>query len=1838
MALDFNTDPYNDDYDEDKKFYKILYRPSYPVQARELTQMQTILQKQIERHGSAVFKQGAMVIPGQMSIYTQVDYVKLQNSYSGVAVDSYINLFADQIVTGSSGLTAKVFYVSPATLTDPHILYLVYTNSASAGEKVFADGEVITSGNGHSAQLAASASTGQGSFASIQRGVYYVDGQFILVEPQTIPLDKFGTTPSYRVGLSVSEKIVTPEDDDTLLDNAQGSYNYAAPGAHRHFIELVLDKRDLSSTTDSGFLALSVVENGTISRDTRVTEYSELEKTLARRTNDEAGSFTVKNFEIDVREFRDNNRGAWTTSTPYINGDVVTSNGRTYTCITQGISAVAPSTALVGGIDTDGSITWEYTPVPNYNRGVYPALASQTTLAAHLADAAKLAVGLEAGKAYVEGYEIEKIAIEYLPISKARTTNPLTVTNFAVPGNIGNYVVVNSSSNIPAIYSQVQLYDRFAGTAGSVPAGGTVIGTAFVHGIEYDSGTTQKVFLFGIKMNSGYQFNRNVKSLYNAAANFTANIQPVLTTLSGSISVSTTAVTGVGTSFLTELAAGDIIYVPGTGVYLQIASVASQTSATLTASATTLTGQAYQLVETQIVDPLNVDALYPLPYYALNSVANVQYTVYENLPNATSDGSGNATFTYTGTGTLTPYTVVNYLIAANNAIVSPTTATVSGNQLILTGVPVTQTIYAVAAVQYTGSLGTTEKVKTLTTQQTSFTTAAAGANVIILDKADGYKLARVEMDTTVAFGGSPTWASTVDVTDRYEFYDGQTESYYGPAYIKLKDTYAPATNPIRVTYQYFSHGTGHYFSLNSYATVGYASIPSYNDVELRDALDFRPRTDDGVTITGTKPVKNGINMFVDMTYYQGRKDVISMGTDGAFIVSKGQSDDVPTEPKAPPNTITLYGLELQPYTFNTTPAQVDISRTDNRRYTMRDIGALEKRIEQLEYYTTLSMLEQETKNTALPDSDGIDRFKTGFVVDNFKGAGIGETTSVDWVCSTDSTTGELRPYFVQQQIPLMEYATSAASRASNGYAMWGDVMTMALDPTTPYVSLVKQDYGTRTENVNPFAVFTFLGEMTLAPATDDWFEVSKNVHVTQNPEGHHSHPKSHRATQGVLGTHWNGWKHHWHGEKIQSSQATKPATKNPHRNHNPSDKHNNQHEHNKRNHHEFTHDQTNHLNYHHQEDNKKTHSIQHRKDVVANIKGNARHKIHHHKTPGTKTHIEDDKIVSTDIIPYIRSRTVLVQAKGLKPNTRFHAFFDGVNVDAYCESAKKLTYTHSNTKEFDHTTPVGSDRADERRKIKHNSQVHLNKGDIIIGGTTAATAIAVGHHIKHDGTRILHVHNHKGKSYQVGENIQGTIPDNTLTVAQGVIVSIEEPSTLTTDEAGNINFTFTIPNTESLRFRTGQREFLLIDALVDNVDNVSSRAHAFYIAKGIIETVDKTTIISVRGRKHSTRNINDSRTEITTIDNTRTTAVRDRTHIESIDPADYPKDKHQKRPRDPLAQTFFVQNPGGALIHHIDIFFASKDDSIPITLELREVVNGYPGETVIPFSQVTLDPSDVNISSSTVLFNGAQVNKWDTPTSFVFEAPVYLKDSEQYAIVLLAETQGYNVWISQTGETMPGSQRTVSKQPNLGSLFKSQNASTWTADQSQDLMFTIWRAKFDIGTSSSPTQALARYVNDDLPYVDLDLNPFEVRSGSGAVRVHHKYHQLVSTSNFSILPSFSDTGLTITTSTSSTAFSSSSNLAAAGIAVGTTIYDSNETLIGTVATIGTTTGTFSANGAVALTAGSFLYVNQTIPGIANTDIYGTHTSISGIDADWFCAEYKWFFHCYWILRRNRCPL
>ena len=129
-----NVTPYYDDFDKAKNFYRVLFRPGFPIQARELTSMQSILQNQVENMGTHLFKDGAMVIPGQIGYDLEVDAIQVQESFLGADVENYRTQLTGKIITGlTSGVKAKVLYSISATESEKGYitLYLKYIESGT---------------------------------------------------------------------------------------------------------------------------------------------------------------------------------------------------------------------------------------------------------------------------------------------------------------------------------------------------------------------------------------------------------------------------------------------------------------------------------------------------------------------------------------------------------------------------------------------------------------------------------------------------------------------------------------------------------------------------------------------------------------------------------------------------------------------------------------------------------------------------------------------------------------------------------------------------------------------------------------------------------------------------------------------------------------------------------------------------------------------------------------------------------------------------------------------------------------------------------------------------------------------------------------------------------------------------------------------------------------------------------------------------------------------------------------------------------------------------------------------------------------------------------------------------------------------------------------------------------------------------------------------------------------------------------------------------------------------------------------------------------------------------
>ena len=318
QITDLNRAPYYDDFDKEDNFHRVLFRPGFAIQARELTTLQSILQNQVERFGRHMFQEGSVVIPGQVTYYDIVTNVQLASTFAGETIDpkQYFNATTPVIITGAtSGVKAAVIGYQDATATSQPLLLLRYLNSGTDNEtESFSDSENITAdvsithtttyGSEIASATTHSTNAAQvGSSVKVEEGVYFIRGQFVRCTEQTLLLNASSTTESARVGFTVKEELLTPELDASLTDNATGTTNFAAKGAHRLQITLTLSKRDAGSTDDTDFVELVTVASGRIqSNKSEFTKYSVLGENIARRTFDESGNYTTRPFQFDIRE------------------------------------------------------------------------------------------------------------------------------------------------------------------------------------------------------------------------------------------------------------------------------------------------------------------------------------------------------------------------------------------------------------------------------------------------------------------------------------------------------------------------------------------------------------------------------------------------------------------------------------------------------------------------------------------------------------------------------------------------------------------------------------------------------------------------------------------------------------------------------------------------------------------------------------------------------------------------------------------------------------------------------------------------------------------------------------------------------------------------------------------------------------------------------------------------------------------------------------------------------------------------------------------------------------------------------------------------------------------------------------------------------------------------------------------------------------------------------------------------------------------------------------------------------------------------------------------------
>lgn len=1131
MTINFDVAPYFDDANNaiDSNYMRILFKPGKAVQARELTQLQSLLQNQISTVSGFVFKDGSPVHGGHISFDGSVIALTLQQQFANTDInptDFLVNGNTTLITNASGPVTVKAYVVAiDDTQVNPTLLIKYITAN------MFNDNDVIQVATGvqTQAQLIANSSSSVASVASINDGVFFSGGFFVSVPKQTIVLSSSNNVPSFRVGLSISESIVDSVSDSTLLDPAQGSFNYQAPGADRYQYLLTLDKRDFSSTDDTAFYELLHLENGLVTMQVEYPIFGDLATSLARRTYDQSGDFTVKPFIITT--------------------DVNTANANQYTII------VSPGKAYVKGFEFETVGTQRL----NADKALSTNSVTDFTISMEFGNILVVA-NLHSGNAtgLFDIAQYEQVDLHAVTSGQIDTTNASTyfstymgtarVRDIEFLG-LGDYFAYVTDSNVSS-----NSFTAAAGNAISftVPANYTAVANAYANvivtvntGGQLDvrtitSYTTGRVaFLdrpLSVNANntSNVKFNYAIKDLEALVLPPTAFGVNTYATMNASAAIDACmdiALAGkdvAGNTILSDTQFDKLIFsLPQSYIAQNSISNATYTHRK------ELLGQTFTSGNLTISSGSGLASGESLPYgytasFLSDNAANNNFLVV--VKNAQSSNIANGTVIQFNRGTIpagngvfqTDGTHLTVVTSANNSFTADVFFTVFENNATTVNRR-TKTLV--------GNAANTTLVATDSYLNGNVVIGLTNTNSVTID-ANGFAWFTNYYDQALSPGarqslyvpdvfaitkifdsGSPAHmpnvANAIDITANYYLDSGQRDDFYDHSALILKSGVNPPSGQTVVMMQYFAHDTVlGFFDADSYSAniynheqIPYYSSPVFGSFALRDSIDFRPTRAPGtsadintLTLQGLSLPQPDSTMKLSYQYYLPRIDKLVLNKAGTFQLKEGTPSLYPVSPSDSDDSMTLYILTVPAFTANV--KAISLQYIENKRYTMRDIGTLDTRIQQLEYYSALSQLEAQAANEKILYQDNVTaKDQYGILADDFGDFSIADNKSADLRAYLKQ--GTLSPFKTQEAMKLKQSDSSGGQFKKNA-----KTYSLAFTETPA----INQNTATTTVPVQPFLFGQFTGTMKLSPETDYWFSSTLTPQVIQPASSNPSLP------------------------------------------------------------------------------------------------------------------------------------------------------------------------------------------------------------------------------------------------------------------------------------------------------------------------------------------------------------------------------------------------------------------------------------------------------------------------------------------------------------------------------------------------------------------------------------------------------------------------------------------------------------------------------------------------------------------------------------------------------------
>ena len=517
-----------------------------------------------------------------------------------------------------------------------------------------------------------------------------------------------------------------------------------------------------------------------------------------------------------------------------------------------------------------------------------------------------------------------------------------------------------------------------------------------------------------------------------------------------------------------------------------------------------------------IKETSNSSSLFLLPRPRPKALTDISLTVQERFVAAT-DGVGTASISLSGTGETFANTD-DWIIGSDSNIISPSTlfdnpsvGGVGTQSSTITGLPANKTLEILA---YVNKANASVKTKTLSTRSISVgiqTDAITGKQFLPLNRADIFSVNEVLKDGD----------SNISYIDRFTLDNGQRDNHYDLGRLVLKGGQSAPAGSVFINYQHFEHGvSGDFFAINSYTgQVNYDQIPKHRlsdgrTIPLRDVLDFRPVMDSDGEFAGgiaraIKQPRTNTLIQADIEYFLATAGKLVIDRNGIIRFIRGNPAFSPVTPDKPDGTLGLYDIKLNANTGN--DSDVAVRKIEHKRFTMKDIGFLEKRIDKLEEVTSLSALELDTKHFQVLDSAGNDRTKGGFFIDNFTTHSLSAIDPIEYRAALDPVEHCIRPTFTEENIRLIY-----DSAQSTGVRKIGDNIYLEHEE----IEYINQDLASKAIQINPFSVVVYEGTTTLSPASDEWRDVNRLADKTV-PGG------TRLSTNQAY--NWNNWSWNWGG-------------------------------------------------------------------------------------------------------------------------------------------------------------------------------------------------------------------------------------------------------------------------------------------------------------------------------------------------------------------------------------------------------------------------------------------------------------------------------------------------------------------------------------------------------------------------------------------------------------------------------------------------------------------------------------------------------------------------------------